>query len=139
MAHGIIIDRDGNPVADHDIVPDGATLRVPMSFMDRAALAALHKAYPDGGAPLHDGMGNPAGFKPGFAYRGHVPFAHHERAGHARQAYLDALTQAWKNPPAEIKPPAPKPSPPPPQRAGDGHRVWQNYVANLSTAWKNPT
>jgi hypothetical protein len=99
-----------------------------------AVLAAL--GFTDSGAPLHDGMGGAAGFKPGFAFGGPVPVAHVQQANKARAAYLDALTSAWKNPPAEVKPPAPKPAP---ARDGDDHRVWQNYVNNLSTAWKHPS
>jgi hypothetical protein len=146
MAPAIYVDRDGNliEVAAGAIIPDGATLRVPMTFMDRAALAALHKAYPEGGAPLHDGLGHPAGFKPGYAYGGNVPFAHHQRASDARQAYVDGLRDAWKQPPAKVTPALPSnskfPAPGPSKSSDgdDGHRAWQTYVNNLSNAWKHP-
>jgi hypothetical protein len=36
MDRAIIVDRYGNPIeADADIIPDGATLRVPMRFRRR--------------------------------------------------------------------------------------------------------
>jgi hypothetical protein len=141
----IIFDRDGQPIeVDDDIIPDGATLRVPMPFMDSAVSAALHAAFGDAAfdsaKPLHDGMGNPAGYKPGFAYGG--PVADHARAHTARQAYVDAVTSAWRDPPPLQVPPsghsnALKPAPKPPQR--DGHRAWQAYVARTANAWKHPT
>jgi hypothetical protein len=131
----IIFDRDGLPIeVDDDIIPDGATLRVPMPFLDGGVSAALQQAFGDsaGGPshpPLHDGMGGPAGFRPGFAFAGPVP-----RATSARQAYIDALTSAWRNPP-EVKPLTVSDLRKPPP-AGAGESAWKNYVANLSQAWK---
>ena len=155
MAKALIIGRDGRIIEDDDIVPDGATLKVPMSFMDgamdSAVLAALRAAgFGDNhNTPsLHDGQGNSAGFKPGYCFGDAVgPGGKYYRTAgeQARQAYLLALTNAWQlMPPPKRKralvddiPVPPKPAvPQPPQR--DGHSsAWHGYVANLSNAWRN--
>jgi hypothetical protein len=138
MDRAIIYDRHGNPIeVDDDVIRDGCVLRVPVPFLDAAVSAALHQAFGDsafaaGPAPLHDGMGHAAGYEPGFAFAGPVP-----RTTSARQAYIDALSRAWRHPP-EVKPVTVSDLRKEPPKPDHDHRVWKTYVNNLSTAWKNP-
>jgi hypothetical protein len=156
MAKTLIIGRDGSILEDDDVIPDGATLKVPLSFadgtMDSAILAALRSAgFATNTTSLHDGQGNSAGFKPGYCFGDAIGPGgkYYQTAGErARQAYLLSLTNAWQlMPPPKRKrslvdddgraKPAPKLTPQPPQR--DGHSAaWHNYVNNLPNAWRNP-
>ena len=148
MGNTIIIDRNGNPIDDDDIVPDGGSIRAPMPFMDSAVTAAMRSAFGDNaragnGNVLHDGQGGPAGFRPGYAFGGMTLVALQRRADHARSVYLDRVSNAWRNPPSL----APEPLPPKPaaQRDGkdpgtrDGQSAYRAYVNRIAGAWKTAT
>lgn len=122
MATAFIFDRDGNPITDTDIVPDGGYLSVPAQFRDGHSPAGdlkmadestldarLRFAAPEVrqrlGLPafhLEDGKGGPAGFAPGYALGPHQLHDRKPRADNpARRAYADyvaRLSSAWRNP-----------------------------------------
>jgi hypothetical protein len=63
--------RDGSvvTVADNYVMQDGETIVVGAMFMDGLdGLDGVQRAVALGGARLHDGRGQPAGFKPGFVF-----------------------------------------------------------------------
>jgi hypothetical protein len=107
---GTIYDRDGNPLEDADIVPDGGTLRVPVSFLDsNDSLAARLRALspqarnalglPPHPYPVHDGMGGPGGFRAGYSFLSGELGAAGERAkAEAYAAFKDRLSNAWRQP-----------------------------------------
>ena len=89
MTHTIIIDRHGNRrIAEAgEILQDGERVHVPSLFMD--------------GSPqlLHDGMGNAAGHKPGYAFAsGPAARVADAALDAARREYDATLTDAWRSP-----------------------------------------
>ena len=63
--------RDGSvvTVADNYVMQDGETIVVGAMFMDGLdGLDGVQRAVALGGARLHDGRGQPVGFKPGFIF-----------------------------------------------------------------------
>lgn len=100
-------DRHGRPVVDDDdVLRDGETLRVPLLMRD--GLSPLQRAVAEDkaacGVTVVDGLGRPAGHRPGACYLRTVPHT----VDHAvavtwehlrREAYVDAVTEAsnaWK-------------------------------------------
>jgi hypothetical protein len=90
-----VIDRYGRPIEDTDIVPDGGRVSVPCLFMD-ALSEQTRRALGRSALGLHDGMGHPAGHKPGFVF------------GTDRSCYLNAreqhireLQDAWRPKPTD--------------------------------------
>jgi hypothetical protein len=87
---------------------DGEVFHVPMTFMDaaqRQTQAILARENGDGtdedaGMTVHDGLGNPAGYKPGFAFAADDEDAR-DAAVATRQACIDRMSSAWKKPPAD--------------------------------------
>ena len=82
MTKAIIVNRNDDVDDDDPVLRPGETLRVPMPFMDSAVSATIVRVFGDAADSkvLHDGQGGPAGFRPGYAFGGSVPFAHHQRA-----------------------------------------------------------
>ena len=77
------------------VLKPGQTLRVPLRFVDSATRAqwdALHsRPIMFGAQQLHDGMGNPAGFKRGFAFGGD-----RSASEAAREARIAEMRDAWR-------------------------------------------
>ena len=84
------LDDDDDPV-----LKPGQTLRVPVRFVDSATRAqwdALHsRPIMFGAQKLHDGMGNPAGYKRGFAFGGD-----RSASEAAREARIAEMRDAWR-------------------------------------------
>ena len=150
-AQAIVVDRYCNPIDDDEIVPDGGTLRVKLMLMDhllpevRQALAMspeLRKAFGlQDSSVVHDGMGNIGGHKPGYAFGGGVMVGEALRAVRARDAYVENMTNAWRNPSPALAAPTgkadSKPQPAPkPETKLTGEQAWGQYVDKLSNAWR---
>src|SRR5262249_41165424 len=76
---------------DDEMVRDGESVRVPMFLMDK-----VQRAVATIGQRLHDGMGNPAGRKRGYALGGNA-----EQRQLAAEAYDERTTRlqnAWRSP-----------------------------------------
>jgi hypothetical protein len=105
-------------------------ISVPAIFMDhlsaemRRALALADEA----GDGVLDGMGNPAGHRPGFCY-GSAGLR--DQAVKARDNYLRNLGEAWKHPEREQ-------AQQPRSRANDGAAAHARYVQRISNAWRQP-
>ena len=95
MPGGTIYDRYGRIVEDDDVVPDGGFVRVPMPFMDHLP-PEVRRAFGLCDASVHDGMGHPAGHKPGYAFGG-------DRSCYldAREHYIRELQDAWRSKPPD--------------------------------------
>jgi hypothetical protein len=93
----LIVDKYGNQREyDGGILPDGFSVKVPMTFMDSAQRAVAKRFT----RTLHDGRGNAVGHRPGFIYGTDSDDA---RA----RAYADANREAenaWKTPPVTPPP-----------------------------------
>jgi hypothetical protein len=98
-----VIDRHGRRI-DGDVVPDGATVRVPVNFAD-ALSSRTRRAFADAdNRPLLlDLAGQPAGFRPGYAFAARDYRAPPQMDAYpppvgetARQRYLLRLGEAWK-------------------------------------------
>src|SRR5262245_16133302 len=90
MPAGTIIDRYGRTIEDENIVPDGGRIRVPMPFMDHLP-PEVRRAFGLCDASVHDGMGHPAGHKPGYVFGA-------DRSCYldAREQYIRELRDAWR-------------------------------------------
>lgn len=88
---------------DDPVLKPGQTLRVPLRFVDSATRAqwnALHSTpIMCDVQQLHDGMGNPAGFKRGFAFGGD-----RSASEAAREARIAEMRDAWCNRQDEQRP-----------------------------------
>jgi hypothetical protein len=83
-----VIDKDGQRRAlrDGDILEDGERLVVGLNMLDQASL------------DLHDGMGHPAGFKPGYVFaQGSSRQVSDAALASARAEYEARLTGAWRD------------------------------------------
>jgi hypothetical protein len=97
MPTAVIYDRYGNVVEDDDIVPDGGTVRVAIPFMDALSAATRRVFRDDALPPTYDGMGNPAGRRPGFVFG---PPGLTADAAAAYAAFKAWLSDAWRSPSA---------------------------------------
>ena len=81
---------------DDPVLKPGQTLRVPLRFVDSATRAqwnALHsRPIMCDAQHFHDGMGNPAGYKRGFAFGGD-----RSASEAAREARIAEMRDAWRN------------------------------------------
>ena len=95
MLGATIIDRHGRTIEDEDIVPDGGRVRVALPFMDHLP-PEVRRAFGLCDARVHDGMGHPAGHKPGYIFGG-------DRSSYsnAREHYIRELQDAWRPKPAD--------------------------------------
>ena len=150
MARYEITSADGRKrIVDGDsgeILPDGATLRVPMMFRD-AALTPVQKAIADA-ATHFDAAGG--GGRPGFA------FDYAAAARVKEQAYQDAkreMSDAWRTPPVAQSAPA---AAAPPVKVEDARPAipvtdadfarlrqirdesYRAMVAEMESAWRGP-
>src|SRR5262245_52790499 len=75
---------------EEEIIPDGATVRVPMFAMD-SLQRNVARHY--GAAWLHDGRGNPVGHKPGFVVSDAFPGDERQQA---YDSYERELVTAWQ-------------------------------------------
>jgi hypothetical protein len=75
-------------IDEERVVPSGMGIRVPLMHMDHRTV---------GSGVLHDGMGNPAGFKPGFAFATTTPLQDGQRED-MLQRCKEMLSEAWRNP-----------------------------------------
>ena len=91
MLGATIIDRHGRTIEDEDIVPDGGRVRVALPFMDHLP-PEVRRALGLCDASVHDGMGHPAGHKPGYIFGG-------DRSSYsnAREHYIRELQDAWRS------------------------------------------
>jgi hypothetical protein len=104
---------------------------VPMRFMDglseqtRRALG-LQDSF------VHDGMGHPAGYRPGFCFAA-VSDELTDRAMRARDRYIRNLADAWKNPLSErtTKQSSPRSS------NDEAEQAYRAYVDRLTNAWRS--
>ena len=72
---------------DDRFIQDGERLRVPMLLMDELQRSVLSSR-------LHDGLGNAAGFKPGYVF----VVANDQSPGHAaRETYVKLIGDEWRN------------------------------------------
>jgi hypothetical protein len=112
---------------DDDILRDGERFRVPLEAMDgvqRAVAGAQHA--------LHDGMGNPAGYKPGYVFSDDQDAL--ARSEEAYCAYNERVTAAWRQ-----EKPSPQDKPSAPETTGDALAdARAQYVNRLTNAWRRP-
>jgi hypothetical protein len=136
-----IVDRDGRIVDDDDdVLRDGQTLRVPLMMRD--GMSPLQRPVAEDkaarGVTVVDGLGRPAGHRPGACYLRTVPHT----VDHAvavtrehlrREAYADAVTEAsnaWKSNDINDREVARV------HDTGDAVRdAYLDSVADLTTAW----
>jgi hypothetical protein len=118
-------DDDYEAFDDGGVLKDGRSIRVPISFMD-----AYHRAQLKDVA-VHDGLGNPAGHRPGFVYEttGARP------ADDARNAYVKWLGEAWCQPTRDAASHAgttvvARPT------ASSKEDAYREYCEYLSNAWR---
>jgi hypothetical protein len=102
MAKSRIFDVHGRPLDDDEtVVPPGGFVRVELPWMDgmaRRAAQAFAALDGDGGLPrIHDGMGNPAGFRPGYAFVDRTP-ADQGMYEDMRVKFAARLSEAWRRP-----------------------------------------
>jgi len=130
-ATATIIDEDDNLLEGDDLVPDGGTVRVPMPFMDHAMNETLKRAFGmKSSAPvIHDGMGNPAGYRAGYAFCEEFD----DIRAKGRLDYCKKLADAWRHPtPQREGDRQDKRS----QRLTDGEAAWNDMRVCLSNAWR---
>jgi hypothetical protein len=91
MPKAIIIDAHGHVIEDADVVPPGGRISVAPLFMDHLP-PEVRRAFGLSDLSLHDGMGHPAGHKPGFIFGG-------DRSCYlnAREQYIHELQDAWRS------------------------------------------
>jgi hypothetical protein len=145
-----VVDRYGRRLDPGDnIVPDGATVRVPMPFMDSLSARTSRAFMRDGGySPLVlDLMGNPAGNRPGYAipadaYEDYEPpeydteDASDDPREQARQDYIRRMSEAWKTE-AYAKQHRLSPGGLPRSTGSmDPETAYQQYKDRLSNAWR---
>lgn len=126
-------DKDGKPIDDEIILPDGKSIRVNMLMMDADALRSVSANLTDSQkVALADALN--AQQPPTAMHRpGSLPLTDADRA--AREQALDArdkrLVDAWKSPPAADATSTQKPAPTTPQMsAADQRDAW------LRDAWR---
>ena len=101
------LDRHGRPVVDDDdVLRDGQTMRVPLQFRD--SMTELQRAIVEDAAARRvtvvDGLGRPAGHRPGACYLRTVPHTVDHAVAVTREhlrveAYADSIRElcdAWK-------------------------------------------
>ena len=94
-----VLDENGNPI-DADVVPPGGRVSVEMMLMDGLNSEAIRRAFADADKPfIHDGMGNPAGYRAGYAFCEHFD----DIRAKGRLDYVKQLSDAWRNPGAPRK------------------------------------
>jgi hypothetical protein len=122
-----IYDKDGN-LLDDEICPDGGKVVVSMPFMDHA----LWRAFADSGEkPLvHDGMGNPAGFRAGYAFCDEFDCIRAE----AYHGFKRRLADAWRLPMAPEEHNRKECNEP--QHITDAEQAWEQMRQNLQNAWR---
>jgi hypothetical protein len=130
--------RHGHVEDDETVIPDGGSVGVPLMLCD-------HRPGATDGLCLHDGMGNPAGHKPGYVLgsnaeqRKGAAEAYHERTAQLQNAWRspaeaakrnEAQLEAWRRPGA---------SPGLRQDAAtDRAAAYAGYVQRIQNAWRTP-
>src|SRR5262245_58847582 len=99
MTQAIIIDAHGRVVEHTTVVPPGGTLRVPLRFADHLSPEARRAIQALQDQANTDAQGFESGHRPGHG----TGTVDHKAGDAARQKYLDHLTSAWKQPPANAK------------------------------------
>ena len=91
-----VLDENGNPI-EVNVVPPGGRVSVEMMLMDGLNSDAIRRAFADADKPfIHDGMGNPAGYRAGYAFCEHFD----DIRAKGRLDYVKQLSDAWRNPSA---------------------------------------
>ena len=125
-----ILDENGNPI-ESNVVPPGGRISVEMMLMDGLNSDAIRRAFADADKPfIHDGMGNPAGFRAGYAFCEHFD----DIRAQGRLDYVKGLSDAYRNPPPQEKR---EPS----ERDGrqqltDAEVAWNEMNVRLANAWR---
>jgi hypothetical protein len=131
---------------EFEVVRDGKTFRVPFTraFMDglnenqRNALIEAHVREHGVGSGTHDGMGGPAGSRPGYVFSGDAepPQDGADAVEAARQEMIDDVSNAWRGKPREKKDDDNKQ----PSSLADAERMreeaYQAYVNDMRSAWQ---
>jgi hypothetical protein len=120
------VDDDDDAFDEAGVLKDGRSLRVPLSFMD-----AYHRAEFNDVA-VHDGLGNPAGHRPGFVYETTLARPAH----HARDAYVKWLGEAWRQPRGDAASHASTTDAAPPAASLSKEDAYREYCEYLSNAWR---
>jgi hypothetical protein len=130
--------RDGHDEDDEAVIPDGGSVRVPLMLCD-------HQPGATDGLCFHDGMGNPAGHKPGYVLGGNA-----EQQKRTAEAYHERTTQlqnAWRSPAEAAKRNETqleawrRPGASPGLRqdaAADRAAAYAGYVQRIQNAWRTP-
>ena len=91
-----VLDENGEPI-ESNVVPPGGRISVEMMLMDGLNSEAIRRAFADADKPfIHDGMGNPAGYRAGYAFCEHFD----DIRAKGRLDYVKQLSDAWRNPSA---------------------------------------
>src|SRR5262245_10690391 len=127
-----IVDRNGFPI-DDDVVPDGGALRVPLPYMDHMA-QEVRRALQDEKPVLHDGMGNPAGYRAGYVFGDDQS---ERRRANARALYIRELQDAWRSKPRQPKPANASPTDNELSTTGDARvDAYSDYKQRIANAWR---
>jgi hypothetical protein len=116
---------------------------------------ATQRAVATEGLRLHDGMGNPAGHKPGYVFVGNSEQRQRDAYDDARRAaqdarneYIRTSTDAWRRTPPTndaFEPDAAEElrrhhlREPDDNSQARRERAYRDYVSQLSNAWRNPS
>jgi hypothetical protein len=125
-----VLDENGNPI-ESDVVPPGGRVSVEMMLMDGLNSDALRRAFADADKPfIHDGMGNPAGFRAGYAFCEHFD----DIRAKGRLDYVKQLSDAYRNPsaPREESSRVNKGR----QQLTDAEAAWNEMNVRLANAWR---
>ena len=126
-----VLDENGNPI-EVNVVPPGGRVSVEMMLMDGLNSDAIRRAFADADKPfIHDGMGNPAGYRAGYAFCEHFD----DIRAKGRLDYVKQLSDAYRNPSAPDKEPDNK------ERDGrqqltDAQIAWNEMNQRLANAWR---
>jgi hypothetical protein len=114
-------DEDFEIVDGRPVLKDGRRFCTPMIAMDE-----LQKAV---AGVLHDGLGNPAGYKNGYVFSSNDEAAQAARA-EAYAAYDEQLVNAWRNAPSST--PATSPA-----TVDERKDPYSTYDRKLVNAWRD--
>jgi hypothetical protein len=124
MPKSVIVDRFGNILEDATIVPPGGRIVVDCRFMDSLS-DQTRRAFGLGDQAVRDCQGFLVGHRPSFAAAAAADYK-------ARDAYVQRVRDAWKNPSTE----QPTPASPPGPRTQNADTAYRAYVDRISNAWR---